>query len=472
MVASQISGSGLCSRRFWFRDNGFSSKLTKILPYAELSASEKLLACILRDDSTDACLLLRTYQVPAEVSQLQDEQQKQSVFVDLLRLIFENQMARLVLDRLFDADLLQFVPQEFRAELTAMSLQETAFQKVVGKRFSELLVALSALDQHHLWIKGVSLSRRVYSDINHRHYGDLDLVVRREKLVETFDLLIKLGFACHISPAFCNQVGVGPISSIEDLLLSPHPELIPASALSLYKADWPMIDIKLAPFDRGIQMLEIERLFDEAETLTCCSEKFFAPSLVDHLMISVHNLIKDRTLSWKNLYDVHLLATKLNDDPTLWYIFVGRCKRESIESPAWLALSLAAERLSTSVPDVVLTRLYSNTTPWKQQIALAVSPFFVWNATSLLMMVSNASVSSDCNRKFKILAESVFPSREFLSAYYNKNQPITKSNVLPNLILHWIVLLLPGGVVRMIMRNLWSNTLMESAPQASPQTAN
>lgn len=452
MVSWQLNRSGLTLDRFWIRENGLSSKITKIRLYDQLKPGEQLFACILRNDDVSAAQLLK-------------DPGSRHTFESLIELSSQNQFARLILDRLFDSELLSFLPEDLRKELTDLAMQETAFQKIIAKRFTELLCSVSALKQHHLWIKGVSLSRMVYSDINHRNYGDLDLVVRREKLVETIQAIIKLGFVVHNSPAFCNQIGVGPLSCAADLLLSPHPDLIPTSALSLRKEGWPMIDIKFGPFDRGIQMLELERCFDEAESLISGGERFFAPNAVDHLMISVHNLDKDRFSSWKNLYDIHLLALKVTDDPIQWSQFVARCKRESIELSAWFGLSLAVDRFGTPVPNVVLAKLRPNGPIWQQQITLTISPFFVWNATSLPMMLANACLSSDWKRKTSMLARSIFPSREFLAAYYSKNRCLTNFSHLPILLLHWLNLLSPGGLVRSGMgKYLWTDNRILDDP--------
>lgn len=443
MVLSNSSKCSMFQGRFSFRENGLSFKFIPIRSYDQLTLGEQLFTCILRNDE-------------AEISRLFRDHKDRTVLEKLLQLVAENQFARLVLDRLFSNDALQYLPQDLREKLTVLAMQETAFQKKVGKRFAELLGALSALKRHHLWIKGVSLSRTAYDDINHRHYGDLDLVVHREKIVETFEVFKDLGFVAHLSPGLCNQFGVGPVTAVTDFLLSPHPELVQASALCLYKADYPMIDLKFAPLDRGVQMLDFERCFEEAETLTCGSESFYAPNLVDHLLISVHNLEKDRSLRWKNLYDVHMLASKIGDDAVLWYEFVKRCQRESVEFSAWFALSLALDRFNSPVPDVVLAKLRPNQPLWIQQLTLAISPFFVWNATSLPMMLANALVSSDSDRKFKIVVASMFPSKDFLSAYYNENRQISGVKFFPILVWHWLVLLLPGGSVRLLMGHLWA----------------
>lgn len=405
-----------------------------MLPLDQLPVSEKMLAALMIGDADEFRTLITNQQIG-------------TIWV-WLSLVMEAGFARTTLARLIEFNLFELLPAPHRAQLMGIVTREAADRNVSDEMFVEILKILSKYKSVVVWIKGSSLARTLYKGDNFRPTGDFDLVVRSKTFLPLVEELRKVGFVAMKGPGSCNQLGVGPTKSSEDLSLSPNAELIASSAVAMSLKDWPSIDIKLGPFDSGIQMREIDRFFDDAFVSTIEGCEYLCPSLVDHLMISLHNFAKDRFVNWKNLFDIHLLAVALQETPTVWKHFIACCKTEHIESIAWAGLTLAKDRYKSPVPDAVLDELAPRRTMANRLLMFTVSPYFVWNATSLPMMVLNAVTSSDCAKKVKILQSSFFPSKKFLSAYYGGGRPIGWFSAVMMHMAHWLVLILPGGLVR------------------------
>ena len=419
----------------WVRENGFSLKLQKIATLEQLSQGEKLFAALLRNDAQTARGLVAGDQLDESLA-------------DLSRVSTDASFAMVVLDRLINLDLINQLPMEFRTTIIQRAQREAADQKMSELGFCENLQRLTPLLPYIVWIKGSSLSCSIYKGENHRLFGDLDMVLHTSKLVEFTALLKNSNFSEIKAPAFCNQLGVGPTDSLIDLTLAPQSLLLQSSLAAFNLRDLPPIDVKLSPLDRGVQMYDLERFFSEAVSLHLGEHMFLGPSLVDHMMICLHTFAKDRFRSWKNLFDIHLLAGEISRKPQLWEYLVLCCKRESIESVAWVGLMIATDRLKTSIPPAVLDQLAPRFSLITQLFAFTISPYFVWNATSLPMMLLNAAISTDGATKFFILSKSFFPSADFISKYYNRGKPVRATQWLTLLAAHWAVLLLPGGLIR------------------------
>jgi hypothetical protein len=422
--------------RTMVRDLGLTLKIKRIGKLNELSAGEQLLAAVLRADSETAALLL-------------GDSTKETSIATFMLLVREWSLSCLVLDRLYGLELVKAFGDQHCAQLRHDAAKEMVLKRTMDQVLADILTILKPVKDRLVWVKGVSLSRTVYDDALHRGYGDYDLVIHPSALAETIGLLEQHSFHRRITdPGSCNQFGVGPIESPMDMFIAPDCEWTPPSSLIFRRYSEPALDIKVSPLDRGVRMCELDRLFAEATKLSCLGKQFLAPSLVDHLMISLHTLMKDRFRSWKTLLDVHLLCSQVAKEPHLWDVLVERCHKESIQSTAWAGLLLSADRLGTVIPHSVIERLAPGKNNLRHAGEFLASPYFVWNATSLPMLLLNAAAATDRRRKLALLSKSLMPPREFLLQYYRGIAGPSSVSMLMALWLHWIVVLLPGGLIR------------------------
>lgn len=429
----------------WIRAQGFSLAFTQLKPLSELSASERLLAAFLANDYQSVETVLLQESLPTVIPELMLIVQTEGLGALILDRIVEWQVADLLDPQLLESEQIR----TFISVISKFSRTQTGSQMNLEGRFASLLELIGEEQlEHMLWTKGIHLSRTIYGRPELRPVGDIDVIVHPAAMNSFLRTLEKAGFRPFEGPEFCNQTGVGPTSQSDDSFLTPVPELIPASALSLGRPDYPMIDVKIGPLDRGVQVVELDRFFASAENGSCRGFRYRAPAKSDHLMIMLRNLDKDRFVNWKTLLDVHLLAQRLSSAD--WRNFVAACMTESIGHSAWLGLSVAADRLKTNIPDFVLDQLSPSASGFAgRYLSFTISPAFVWNTTSLPMLLLNANVSDDRQRKLKLLRKAMFPPTEFLKRYYAKNAgELTAAGYAKLILLHWLVLLLPGGVVR------------------------
>jgi len=427
--------------QFWIRDLGFSLKVRKLELLSALPAAERLLVAILRGDRDMACSSLSS--------------RDHDFGAQLVKLVRANDFANLVLERIFELDLTQELSplqdelrQPLLPHLTQMASLEVALSSSRERQFANILDILEQHSSDLLWVKGVHLSRTVYSKKQFRNHGDFDVIVRHKSIEAVLKTLQRAGFHCLPGSAYTNQLGAGPTDDHLDKFLVPSPDWIPVSALTMKNGLRPApLDIKVGALDRGIQCREIDRIFDQAMEGICLGRKYFAPSLVDHLMISLRNLERDRFVGWKTLLDVSLLSASINRSDS-WNVFMARCKIEGIQISAWMGLSLVAERLGTAIPSSVLEALAPSNSIILKYCVFTANPHFVWNVNSLPMLIWNALVSEDRMRKLSILARSLLPDRVFLSKYYLRGNRLTLMQHITCLMWHWLVLLLPAGIVR------------------------
>jgi len=316
------------------------------------------------------------------------------------------------------------------------------------ERFYELRKFLADFADSIIWLKSTVLVRTLYEKLNYRVGVDFDVVVREKNLPQLLNRLSLAGWRPLMDdPGHCHQIGVGPTRRLSDLFLVPHGELESCHNLTMSAPGWPHLELKFNPLDNGVMMKELDRFFSQAVDVQWHGDTFKAPKLVDHLIVELVHLHKHRLFGFGWMHDIHLLCNKLNEDPNHWMELTARCRKEGVRESARAALVRVKELLKTDVPEDVIAELGSGGTLTRPFVN-SVSTEFIWNANSLPMLVLNAAVLGDSNHKLKILKESIFPQDKFLSAYYLDGKQPTFLGRLKSLVLHWLVLVLPAGVVR------------------------
>lgn len=316
------------------------------------------------------------------------------------------------------------------------------------ERFFELQKFLHDELPHMIWLKSTVLVRTLYNKLNYRLGIDYDVVVRKERLPNLIKRLRQAGWQPLLdNPGHCHQIGVGPTENLANLFLVPEEDLEGCHNLTMFAPGWPHLELKVNPLDNGIQMKELERFYSEAIDVHWRNSTFKAPSPVDHLIVELVHLHKHRLFGLGWMHDIHMLVNKLNESPVQWVDFVDRVKKEGVAQGAFVALEKVSSVLGSAVPEEVMSELESGgklTRPLVNQ----VSTEFVWNANGLPMLVLNAAILGDGKRKVRILQKSFVPHDQFLSDYYLAGQKLNYWSRLKCLSMHWLVLLLPAGVVR------------------------
>lgn len=449
-------------KRFWIRKNGGSLKIVQIKLLSEQDPGTQMFAAVLRKDAACIVTILANHDIGQWYRQV-------------FRLIRTTSFAALILHCLQDRALLRQIIDSFLSETVAYTKSNKLQRRILAKlqrlamieslnceklnaTFAKILSSLHGSTDNVIWIKGASLARSVYAHPEYRTSSDFDCVVRSAALQPTIETLAhNLDYRSAVSPSFCNQIGCGPTANITDFLLSPSSELLQPSPTSLaHPRGWPMIDLKLNPLGRGIAMVELERFFAEAPTIQWRSYRLRIPSTVDQLTIALINLAdKERFNNLRCLFDIHLLVNALNETPHLWQDFLQSCKAEGVEIPCRFGLLLANDYFGSAIPAKVLQELDCGAKSlWLTAAAFMIQPEFVWNSNSLVSLVLSSACTSDAHRRISVLVKAILPTTEFLQKYYASDRPIPTALCL---IVHWLVLLLPGGIIRRTFgRHVWT----------------
>lgn len=431
--------------KYLFRQTGSSWRIFTLPGLTQLSLAERLMAVMLgRNLSIDNVLNNQT----VESANL------------FLQMLTENELGGYVLESIFLLKLEAifrkiFVTQDggevdlFAAISRQAALEAIKFEKFDNK-FVDFLDLTAALGSNIIWLKGIVASRTCYREPAQRLSGDFDCFLQSHYLTQMNEILVAAGFHVILNDyGFCNQLGVGPVLSLDNLFLVPNDELVPSAVVGYFKNRCPIVDIKFNPLDRGLKMIELDRFLSEAERVTWRGRTFLAPGLLDQLLISLCHLEKDRFIGWKQLLDIKLLADKINLQPHNWKEFVRRSEVEGLSTACCAGLSLARERLGlTGIDEVICQTETAGQNISRRLLAFTVTPLFYWNTSSLPMLLANAAVSDDSARKMNVLRSSLFPDKTFLSAYYLDGRTMNFVDHWRALILHWFVMFLPGGVVR------------------------
>jgi hypothetical protein len=337
---------------------------------------------------------------------------------------------------------------DLATNLQRMAAIEISRYDEFENRFVALLDALSTMSERILWPKGISLSRTVYSEPFHRTSGDFDCILRKEDAAEFIRCCAAVKYTPVLGdPGFCNQLEVGPTASLPELFAAPSPSMVPSAVLGLARNNWPLIDPKFNPLDRGLACKETDRFFRDSIQIDCQSRSFQAPSLIDHLIIASVHCEKDRFRGWKSLIDIHLLVGELNKQ-NAWPVFVERCRLEGASLSAWSSLILVHDRFGTEIPADVMNELMPTQKNLSLYFSFTVEPLFYWNCASLVTLYLNALFTGDRQNKLPALRQCFSPTREFIALYYGTKKVQSVVELYSFLAVHWLIVIMPGLLIR------------------------
>ncbi len=428
--------------KYWVRYGGSSLEIFRIKKLSELSPAESLLSSLLHGND-DVSTMLNSLSLESS-----------DFFVELVK---ENSLASYVLSQSYKSGVdtqLGELHNSSKETLLSILSKQAAWEAVTFERFDNHFVKFLDITADYndriIWLKGIVTSRTIYGEPSYRLSSDFDCFLEPKFLTE-FDALLRANHFTNIAgdAGFCNQLGVGPVNKLADLFLAPSSEFVPSGVIGYQKPKWPILDLKFNPLDRGIRMVELARLIDNSTLVQWRSRIFLAPDLIDQLLVSLVHFEKDRFKGWKQLLDLRLLTEKMNENPTNWTEFVRRSKVEGIATICWAGLALTHERLKIDIPADILSELTAPKVNIAERLfRFTLTPLFYWNTSSLPMLLASACFSDDRERKANALKSSLLPSKTFLESYYFDGKKFDALQYLIALILHWSVLLLPGGVVR------------------------
>lgn len=305
----------------------------------------------------------------------------------------------------------------------------------------EVITALRGLQV--VFVKGIVTGRTLYQKPAHRLSYDIDLIVRASDLQEVTDRLRVVGYRPRWRD--CHQMHLGPCGEVSDLFLSPDKDLDYFFGFTMACEGKPAIEFKPNPLDTALKMHELERFFSNTITV---SDGMLAPDIIDHLMLQLMHLHKDKLAGWRSISDAKLLCEEVSRIEG-WNEFLRRCLVENVQVSCLLSLNAVNSLFPGTVPALVLSNLsiekYSRV---RQLIAACCSPEFVWHKRMLPGLLLSALVLGDTKRKLEVLSRIFFPSDQFICKYYVRGNSINKIRAVFLRFFHFLVCILPGGLIR------------------------
>ncbi len=191
-------------------------------------------------------------------------------------------------------------------------------------------------------LKGVALGETVYSDIDLRPPGDIDLLVKKTDLQDAADILLKMGYnPAYPMERYKNHHHIPPYKKLHEELnelisIEIHHNIAPEPLMSRIRAEelW-----------EGAQMVNIAGI----DALVLSPE-----NLIMHLCI--HLSYSCFRAGMGNLVDISQ-SIRHHDGNLNWDCIVGRSCRFGVSSFVYYPLCLAGEMMDANIPLYVVDKL-------------------------------------------------------------------------------------------------------------------
>lgn len=221
---------------------------------------------------------------------------------------------------------------------------------------SQLLIrgALEALDRlavrkiPFLPLKGLPLLD-CYADLGLRPMGDVDVLVPRERALETFDVLVRAGF--ELRPTLSRSA------------LAAKMEVLHGWSVGQGRIE---IDVHWASLLEDLSPDGDVRLWSRARAGDVAGHRLLRPSSTDLLFhVCVHGARWSRIqrVTWV-VDSMHLLARARGEDGIDWSLLVAEAKARALQIPLGETLRFLREVLGAEVPEGVLLALEPPEPAW------------------------------------------------------------------------------------------------------------
>jgi len=443
MPGSQFSGSSSFVGAYCIRDHAKKWPAIKKVPHLKSRTQiEQLICALLREDRNEALDVVPRI---AQQTRVADEIVAQFVGSQLFGLLYDR-VHSLGLSNHFSTIQTE-TGVSLLTKLRELQALEVVYQEKLNNCLQELADILSGTADVQI-LKGPALARALYPEPHYRHSIDIDLLLKIDEMLPAHKRLVESGFQTVIAdPGFCVQYGIGPTNKIEDLLLSPHPRLLPSASLAFKKPGWPYVELRVDPFESGLLSPDSAGLFDRAVSIKWNDSSLTMPAPPDHLLIELAHFAKHGFSGWHWLWDIHLLARSLSTCD--WSEFVALSRRNELCLTTWAGLEMASSYLGTEIPQAVTSQLCPGRHSWTGRLfAFTVPPILLWNLHSIIEHALGAAFAENAQTRRRILAEIIKPPDEFILSYYFAGKDPGLIGRVFGLLLHWLVIIAPGGLIR------------------------
>ena len=114
--------------------------------------------------------------------------------VDFAQFLNQHSLQLFVFSRLEGTPVRKLLPQQWLNELKRVSLRQWTVQEALVRELAQLSSLLAAAGHEFILLKGPYLAMRFFGGIDRRQFWDLDILVRRERVVPIEVLLRSIGY--------------------------------------------------------------------------------------------------------------------------------------------------------------------------------------------------------------------------------------------------------------------------------------
>lgn len=311
----------------------------------------------------------------------------------------------LLYDRLRIAEYADQVPAIEMTQLRERYLAAAARNMRMLHHAGQILSALKAAGIEVIVLKGLYLVENIYAGIGLRVFGDIDLLVRKERLADALGLMQGLGYRL--------ATWYDPLEPNTDIKHLPPLQKDKAPTIELH---WTILE-EDEPFN-----IDAEGLWQRATTATVAGVEVLALGLEDLLLhLSVHHTYQHRLRAGlHSLYDIAEVL-RLKGAEVNWQWLLTTARAWGIERVTWLTLRLLQELADANPPAAVMEGLMPDP-PHEQIAADALEQVLAATGTEMALTPDLASLpGTGFFAKLRLIVQRVFIPRRVLAREYNEN---------------------------------------------------
>ncbi len=307
-------------------------------------------------------------------------------------------------DRLRVADKSEMVPELVLAQLRGAYLGAAARNTVMLHHAAVILNALKAAGIEVIVLKGLYLVEHIYASIGLRTFGDLDLLVRKERLADALAAMQGLGYKL--------STWYDPTVENTDIKHLPPLEKVDSPTVEVH---WTILE-EDEPFS-----IDTDGLWQRAIPAKAAGVEMLALGLEDLILhLSMHFTYQHRLRAGlRNLYDIAEVIRQ-NDSKIDWQQLVLTSREWGAERVTWLTFRLLERVTGLSVPEDVMRSLQS-TPPDEQVVADALAQVLDVERAGIALTpdLANLPASAGLGAKLRLVWQRVFIPRRVLAREYN-----------------------------------------------------
>lgn len=309
----------------------------------------------------------------------------------------------LLYDRLRVDEFKELVPAHFSEKLRETYLAATARNMRMLHHAEKILRALKARGIEVIVLKGLYLVENVYARIGLRTFGDLDLLVHRERLADALAVMQGLGYKLS------TWYDAGEQNT--DIKHLPP----------LQKADSPTVEVHWTILEENEPFtIAVENLWRHTVPANAAGVEALALGLEDLILhLSMHFTYQHRLRAGlRSLYDIPAVLQK-HEGRVDWQQLVRTAQEWRAQRVAWLTFRLLAELTGVGAPVAVMSALQPDPVDEKV-VPDALEQVLAAGTTGVALTPDLAALSSASFwKKIKLVWQRVFIPRRVLAREYN-----------------------------------------------------